>query len=59
MNEDINYKFGIKVDQTHGGWSFGSCISHLFGETYLFINFAKWTIVIGWLMDGGEEDATA
>lgn len=56
MNENINYKFGIKVYQTHGGWSFGSCISHLFGETYLFINFAKWTIVIGWLMDGGEEE---
>lgn len=51
MNEKSNYGFGVKVDKYHkGAWSFGSCISHSFGETYLFINFAKWSISIGWLM---------
>ena len=57
MNENSNYKFGIKVDRHfEGAWSFGSCISHSFGETYLFINFAKWSISIGWLMKEGKEE---
>lgn len=56
MNEKTDYGFGIKVDtQMQGAWSFGSCISHSFGETYLFINFAKWSISIGWLMKEGAE----
>ena len=56
MNEAADYGFGIKVT-THceDAWSFGSCISHSFGETYLFINFAKWSISIGWLMKGDKE----
>lgn len=35
MNDKTDYGFGIKVT-THceGAWSFGSCISHSFGETY-------------------------
>lgn len=50
MNERAGYKFGIKVNrQFEGTWSFGCCLSHVFGETYLFINFAVWTINIGWL----------
>ena len=57
MNENNNYKFGIKVDtQMSGAWSFGSCISHSFGETYLFINFLFWSISIGWLMKEGKEN---
>ena len=57
MGEKNKYKFGIKVD-THmfDGWSFGSCISHMFGETYLFTNFAKWSISIGWLMAESEDE---
>lgn len=57
MNENNNYKFGIKVDRMFdGSWSFGSCISHSFGQTYLFINFLFWSISIGWLMkEGGAE----
>ena len=56
MNEETKYGFGIKTDtQMRGAWSFGSCISHSFGETYLFINFAKWSISIGWLMKEGAE----
>ena len=57
MNEKTDYGFGIKVyTQMQGAWSFGSCISHSFGETYLFINFAKWNISIGWLMKEGVEN---
>lgn len=56
MNEKLDYGFGINV-VTHfnGEWSFGSCISHSFGETYLFINFAKWSVSIGWLVKGDAE----
>ena len=57
MNDKTDYGFGIKVTtQPEGVWSFGSCISHSFGQTYLFINFAKWSISIGWLMKEGEEE---
>lgn len=56
MNEKTDYGFGIKVIPLfESSWSFGSCISHSFGETYLYINFAKWSISIGWLMKGEEE----
>ena len=56
MIEKEYYKFGIKVDkQIKGAWSFGICFSHSFGETYLFINFAKWSIAIGRLLDESEE----
>jgi len=55
MNEKLNYGFDIKVDKHFEGmWSFGSGISHFCGETYLFINFAKWSISIGWLMKCSE-----
>ena len=57
MNEKLNYGFGVKVNKHfEGAWSFGSCISHSMGETYLFITFAKWYICIGWLMKGGAEE---
>lgn len=50
MNETSGYKFGIKVSRLlKGFWSFGCGISHTFGETYLFINFAIWTMGIGYL----------
>ena len=53
MNDKHNVKFGIKVDSYKnwdGMWSFGSCISHTFlGELYLYINFYKWSISIGWI----------
>ncbi len=56
MNETSGYKFGVKANrQFEGAWSFGCCLSHAFGETYLFINFAIWTICIGWLMKESEE----
>jgi hypothetical protein len=57
MNETTNYGFGIKVIPLFPGtWSFGSSISHSFGETYLFINFAKWSVCIGWIMKDEEAE---
>ncbi len=50
-------KFGIKVDKLcKEMWSIGSCISHSFNETYLFINLIKWSISIGWLYICEEVD---
>ena len=57
MNEKIDYGFGIKVDRMfEDSWSFGSCILHSCGQTYLFINFLFWSISIGWLMKEGAEE---
>lgn len=50
--EDNEYKrFGIKVDEIDRGLSFGVCISYdkYAKECYLFINFFKWCVSIGWL----------
>lgn len=53
MNSKRNIKFGIAVDRHFeyepGAWIFGACLSHAFGETYLFINFAVWSICIGFM----------
>ena len=50
MNERVTSKFQIKVDPMWSGeWSFGMCLSHKKGETYIYINLFKWTILIGWL----------
>jgi hypothetical protein len=42
-------KFGISVDKIwKGDWSLGMCLSHSQdGQTYIFINFFKWSISIG------------
>ena len=57
MNEKSNYGFGIKVyKHLKGWWAFGSFISHAFGETYLLIDFAIWSISIGWLMKDSWEE---
>lgn len=46
-------KWGINVDtMMDGQWSLGACFSHWMDETYLFINFFKWTISIGKVMKG-------
>jgi hypothetical protein len=43
-------KFGIKIDEhSDGVWSFGTCLSHYFDETYLYINLFKYTVSIGFL----------
>lgn len=46
-------RWGINVDTMMSGqWSLGICFSHWMDETYLFINFFKWTISIGKVMKG-------
>ena len=50
VNNKVKPKFGIKIDKVwKGAWSFGICLSHGFGETYIFINLFKWSISIGLL----------
>ena len=57
MYDKSNYAFRIKVDKIAVDcWSIGSCFSHSFGETYLFINFFKWSISIGWLFKESEDE---
>ena len=49
-------KFGIKVDKVcNEMWSFCIGISHMFSETYVFINVFRWSISIGWLMQYKNE----
>ena len=49
---DNSVKFGIQVDKMHDqSWSFGMCLSHQFNETYVFINFFRWSVSIGWLWE--------
>ena len=46
--DETKAKFGIKVDKHYdGAWSFGICLSHWAEETYIFINFWKWSVSIG------------
>ena len=48
MEERNNIKFGISIDKlSFNRWSFGIGLSHEFEETYLFVNFFKWSISIG------------
>ena len=59
MNYDgsLHTKFSIKTNkQPDGWWSFGACISHMEEETYLFINFFKWSVAIGFLYEFNEEE---
>lgn len=47
MNE-CKLKWAIQIEKMwKGSWSIGICFSHQFDETYLFVNFIKWTISIG------------
>ena len=58
----IETKTKFKVDifkNCKGMWSFGMCLSHHFEETYVYINFFRWSISIGKLYafnEAGEED---
>ena len=51
-------KFGIVKDAKYpkGMWSFGICLSHYKEETYIFINFFRWSISIGKLYDYNDEE---
>ena len=49
--------WGIKVEEMmEDQWSLGMCISHWWEETYLFINFFKWSISIGKISKPVEDD---
>ena len=51
-------KFGIRVHPIPCGYSLGACITldTMLGEYYLFVNFIKWTIIIGWQPFDKEEE---
>lgn len=54
--DEYKTKYGIQVDKlSKRQWSFGICLSHDEFETYLFINFFKWTISIGKLLIDDSE----
>lgn len=54
---DSEIGWGIKVDEIwEGNWSIGACLSHGFDETYLFINFFKWSISIGKIRKPVEDE---
>lgn len=43
-------KFGIKFNKYEKDeqmWSFGVCLSHWLDETYIYINFYRYSISIG------------
>ena len=53
----IKTKAKFKVDifkNCKGMWSFGIGLSHHFGETYVYINFFRWSISIGKLYTFNE-----
>lgn len=51
MNENTETKFGIFLDKNQPDmWSFGIALSHWGKETYLYINFFRWCVMIGRLI---------
>lgn len=53
MEENAKAKFGVlfeKQQPEYHMWSFGICLSHWEEETYLYINFFRWSISIGKLI---------
>lgn len=48
MPNKFKTKFQIVIDkQPERWWNFGICLAHNTIETYVFINFYKWSISIG------------
>lgn len=46
----IETRIKFKVDvfkNCESMWNFGICLSHHFEETYIYINFFRWSISIG------------
>lgn len=56
MFSNDNTKFSIRTNKHFKGmWSFGIGLSHFGKETYLYINFFRWCISIGFLYEEAEE----
>lgn len=54
---NCNVKFKIITDrQPKGFWSFGMGLSHMSEETYVYVNFFKWNVVVGFLYDFRDEE---
>ena len=52
MNERSGVRFRIKIDKYSSDlWNFSIGLSHFVDETYLYINFFKWAISIGYLYE--------
>lgn len=53
MNEHNKVRFRMKIDDQCPDemWSFCIGLSHFVGETYLYINFFRWSVSIGFLYD--------
>lgn len=52
MNEKNGVRFRIRTDKYSGDmWSFCIGLSHFVDATYLYINFFKWVISIGYLYE--------
>ena len=56
MGTNNHTKFRVKVNPIiQEAWSIGLCLSHWYDETYLYINFFKWSISIGFLYSEVED----
>lgn len=51
MNELSKKKFQVKVTKVYKAWSFAIGLSSSDDETYILINFYKWSIAIGRLYE--------
>lgn len=51
MTELSKKKFQVKVTKVYKAWSFAIGLSNSDDETYILINFYKWSIAIGRLYE--------
>lgn len=51
MTELSKKKFQVKVTKVYKAWSFAIGLSNSDNETYILINFYKWSIAIGRLYE--------
>ena len=49
---NCNVKFSIMTDtQPEGFWCFGMGLSHMGKETYVYVNFFRWYVSIGFMYE--------
>ena len=49
MGEHNGVRFRIETGKRPSGWCFGIGLSHFYEEIYLYINFYKLFVIIGFL----------